>query len=69
MKPLDTELVERLAREHEVLITIEEGAIGGFASHVLHHLARKRPAGPRAEGPADDAARPLHRPRRAGQAI
>jgi 1-deoxy-D-xylulose-5-phosphate synthase len=38
-KPLDTDLVSRLAREHEVLITIEEGAIGGFASHVLHHLA------------------------------
>jgi 1-deoxy-D-xylulose-5-phosphate synthase len=38
-KPLDTKLVERLAREHEVLITIEEGAIGGFGSHVLHHLA------------------------------
>jgi len=38
-KPLDTALVDRLAREHEVLITIEEGSIGGFASHVLHHLA------------------------------
>jgi 1-deoxy-D-xylulose-5-phosphate synthase len=38
-KPLDTGLVRRLAREHEVLITIEEGAIGGFASHVLHELA------------------------------
>ncbi len=39
-KPLDEELVRRLAREHEVLITIEEGAIGGFGSHVLHYLAR-----------------------------
>ena len=38
-KPLDGDLVERLAREHEVLITIEEGSIGGFGSHVLHHLA------------------------------
>jgi 1-deoxy-D-xylulose-5-phosphate synthase len=38
-KPLDTDLVNRLAREHEVLITIEEGSIGGFGSHVLHHLA------------------------------
>ena len=38
-KPLDTVLVARLAREHEVVITIEEGAIGGFGSHVLHHLA------------------------------
>jgi 1-deoxy-D-xylulose-5-phosphate synthase len=38
-KPLDTDLVRRLARGHEVLITIEEGAVGGFASHVLHYLA------------------------------
>jgi len=40
LKPLDTDLVERLAREHEVLITVEEAAIGGFSSHVLDHLAR-----------------------------
>jgi 1-deoxy-D-xylulose-5-phosphate synthase len=38
-KPLDSDLVRRLAREHEVLITIEEGAIGGFAAHVLQDLA------------------------------
>ncbi len=38
-KPLDTELIRRLAREHEVLITIEEGSIGGFASQVLQYLA------------------------------
>lgn len=38
-KPLDTDLVRRLAREHEVLITVEEGAIGGFGSFVLHELA------------------------------
>ncbi len=38
-KPLDGDLVRRLADEHEVLITIEEGAVGGFASHVLHELA------------------------------
>jgi 1-deoxy-D-xylulose-5-phosphate synthase len=38
-KPLDEDLVRRLAREHEVLITIEEGAVGGFASHVLQYLA------------------------------
>jgi 1-deoxy-D-xylulose-5-phosphate synthase len=38
-KPLDAGLVNRLAREHEVMVTIEEGAIGGFGSHVLHHLA------------------------------
>jgi 1-deoxy-D-xylulose-5-phosphate synthase len=40
-KPLDRELVARLAREHEVLITVEEGAIGGFATHVLHFLAHE----------------------------
>ena len=38
-KPLDTELVRRLAKEHEVLITVEEAAIGGFGAHVLHYLA------------------------------
>jgi 1-deoxy-D-xylulose-5-phosphate synthase len=38
-KPLDTALVDRLAREHEVLITIEEGAVGGFAAQVMQHLA------------------------------
>ncbi len=39
-KPLDMDLVRRLAREHEVLITIEEGSMGGFGAAVLHHLAR-----------------------------
>jgi 1-deoxy-D-xylulose-5-phosphate synthase len=39
VKPLDTDLVARLSREHPVLITIEEGAVGGFASHVLQFLA------------------------------
>src|SRR5713101_1296455 len=38
-KPLDTDLVLRLAREHEVMITVEEGAIGGFGSYVLQTLA------------------------------
>jgi len=38
-KPLDRDLVTRLAREHEVLITVEEGSIGGFGSFVLQHLA------------------------------
>src|SRR5438094_5377609 len=38
-KPLDCELIVRLAREHEVLVTIEEAAIGGFGSHVLQALA------------------------------
>ena len=38
-KPLDTDLVLRLANEHEVLITIEEGAIGGFAAQVFQTLS------------------------------
>ncbi len=40
-KPLDEELVERLARTHDVLITIEEGSVGGFGSFVVQHLAWK----------------------------
>ncbi len=39
-KPLDEDLIRRLAREHEVLLTIEEGAAGGFGAFVLHFLAR-----------------------------
>jgi len=39
MKPLDTELIAKLVAEHDVLITIEEGSIGGFGDHVLHYLA------------------------------
>jgi len=40
-KPLDTDLVLRLAREHEVLVTIEEGSIGGFGTHVMQTLAEE----------------------------
>jgi len=39
-KPLDEDLVRRLAQSHEVLVTVEEGAIGGFGSHVLRFLAK-----------------------------
>jgi 1-deoxy-D-xylulose-5-phosphate synthase len=39
-KPLDRDLVRRLAAEHEVLITVEEGAVGGFAAQVAQELAR-----------------------------
>ncbi|MBY0558436.1 1-deoxy-D-xylulose-5-phosphate synthase [Hyphomicrobium sp.] len=39
MKPLDTELIRQLAENHDVLVTIEEGSVGGFGSHVLHYLA------------------------------
>ena len=38
-KPLDTALIDRLAREHEILLTIEEGSIGGFGSQVLAYLS------------------------------
>ena len=38
-KPLDAELTERLAKEHEVLLTLEEGAVGGYGAFVLQHLA------------------------------
>jgi 1-deoxy-D-xylulose-5-phosphate synthase len=38
-KPLDADLVRRLTRNHEVLITIEEGAAGGFGAHLLQFLA------------------------------
>jgi len=40
-KPLDTQLVDDLVKNHEVLITLEEGSVGGFGSFVLHHLAQK----------------------------
>ena len=38
-KPLDTDLIKQLANEHEILITVEEGSIGGFGSHVSHYLS------------------------------
>ena len=37
-KPLDTELLKLLAADHEVLVTIEEGSIGGFSAHVMQYL-------------------------------
>jgi 1-deoxy-D-xylulose-5-phosphate synthase len=40
-KPLDTDLILRLAREHEVLVTVEEGSAGGFGAFVLHLLAEQ----------------------------
>jgi 1-deoxy-D-xylulose-5-phosphate synthase len=40
-KPLDTDLMRRLARSHEILLTVEEGSIGGFAAQVLHFLAHE----------------------------
>ncbi len=41
MKPLDEDLIRDLALKHEVLITIEEGSVGGFGSHVLEFLSRE----------------------------
>lgn len=40
-KPLDADLITRLATEHEILITAEEGSVGGFGSHVAHFLSLK----------------------------
>ncbi|MBX9819561.1 MAG: 1-deoxy-D-xylulose-5-phosphate synthase [Afipia birgiae] len=38
-KPIDTDMILRLARDHDVLVTVEEGSIGGFGAQVLHTLA------------------------------
>eukprot|EP01026_Neomeris_dumetosa_P020216 TRINITY_DN1814_c0_g1_i3.p1 TRINITY_DN1814_c0_g1~~TRINITY_DN1814_c0_g1_i3.p1 ORF type:complete len:772 (-),score=125.55 TRINITY_DN1814_c0_g1_i3:413-2728(-) len=38
-KPLDTVLIRQLAKEHQAIITVEEGSVGGFGSHVLQFLA------------------------------
>ena len=40
-KPLDTDLIEKLMRNHEVVVTIEEGAIGGLGAHVLTYASDK----------------------------
>jgi 1-deoxy-D-xylulose-5-phosphate synthase len=39
-KPLDTDLVERLVKWHSMVVLVEEGSVGGFTSHVFHHLAK-----------------------------
>ena len=38
-KPLDKDLIKLLAQNHEVLVTVEEGSVGGFGSFVLHYLS------------------------------
>ena len=38
-KPLDGDLIRRLVENHEVLVTVEEGSLGGFGAHVLQHMA------------------------------
>ena len=40
-KPIDCDLVKRLARHHQMLITLEEGSAGGFGARVLHYLANE----------------------------
>ena len=40
-KPIDQDLILELCSNHEVLITIEEGSIGGFGSHVMHFLSSR----------------------------
>jgi 1-deoxy-D-xylulose-5-phosphate synthase len=40
-KPLDADLITRLARDHEVLLIVEEGSVGGFGAHVLQFLANQ----------------------------
>ena len=40
-KPIDDELIENLARNHELIITVEEGSIGGFGSHVAQLLSSR----------------------------
>ena len=69
VKPLDTALIDRLAKEHELLLTIEEGSAGGFGSRVLDYLAELGRAGPGASGSRLDPARPVRRPRQAGNPV
>jgi 1-deoxy-D-xylulose-5-phosphate synthase len=40
-KPLDSDLIRQLVRHHKLLVTVEEGAAGGFGAHVLHYLANE----------------------------
>ncbi|MFL0692110.1 MAG: 1-deoxy-D-xylulose-5-phosphate synthase [Agrobacterium tumefaciens] len=40
-KPLDHDLIRQLARHHQVVVTVEEGAVGGFGSHVMHFLVNE----------------------------
>lgn len=38
-RPLDTGLIDQLVRHHAALVTVEQGAMGGFGAHVMHYLA------------------------------
>jgi len=59
-KPLDEELIVRCAREHDMMITIEEGSIGGFGSHVANLLAEKGIFDKGLKFKIDDVTRYLH---------
>ncbi len=69
MKPLDIDLVLKLAREHEILLTIEEGSIGGFGSHVMQTLAEHGMLDGGVRIARDGAARRVPRPRLAGRDV
>ena len=64
-KPLDAQLIRDLATNHEVLITVEEGAIGGFGSQVLQFLAEQGLLEPWAACSLEGSAGRLHRTRQA----
>ena len=49
-KPVDTDLVHKLAEEHDLLVTVEEGSIGGFSTQVMDYLVRNG-SDPRSENP------------------
>lgn len=53
-KPLDTDMLRRLAKEHSVMITVEEGSIGGFASHVMQVWRRRLWTGGGGIAPSSD---------------
>ena len=58
-KPLDTDLIRRLVRSHDLLVTLEEGAAGGFGAQVLTFLANEGLLRPGAGNPHPDLARCL----------
>ena len=68
-KPLDDDLIRRLAQNHEVLITVEEGSVGGFGCHVLQYLADEGLLDRGLKVRHDGAARRLHRSRQAREDV